>query len=468
MHGVSRREFVKLTAASSLGLLLSLPAVAETRSGRSAILLHPLVRIGNDGGITLFAQNPEMGQGVKTSLPMIIAEELDVDWQAVRVEQADWNSELENQFSGGSLSVRLNFTAMRQAGASAREMLMRAAADRWQVPLGRLVTADGRVLYEPAGRVLAYGELADAAARLPVPEQPRLKSPADFKLIGRSIKDVDLACIVGGRQMYSLDVTLPNMLYAVVKRCPVSDGQPVSFDAEDARKVSCVVGIRTLRNDRFGSRIILPNNPNFVSGVAVLAEHTWAAMEGARRLNVEWELPDPLDDSTDLMKRYEKSMALPGETVRKDGDTEQAWNASKTRIDNHYRVPFLAHVTMEPMNCTADVRPDAIEIRAPTQNPEQVVTAVAKALDVEHEKISVKVMRSGGGFGRRFYADFAVDAAILSQQLKRPVKVVWTREDDIRHDYFRPSGLHRVRAAVDGAGRISAWHHKVVNHSRAT
>lgn len=468
MGDVSRREFVKLAVAGGLGLLLGLPAEARAGNLRGGISLHPLIRIGTDGGITLFAQNPEMGQGVKTSLPMIIAEELDVDWQTIRVEQAEWNPNLENQFSGGSLSVRLNFQAMRLAGASAREMLVQAAADRWRIPANSLMTAGGRVLHRSTGRALDYGELADAASDLPVPEQPTLRTAQDFRLIGKATPDVDLLQIVRGEQVYSLDLELPDMLYAVVKRCPVSDGQPVSFDRGEAAKIKGVIDFRMLRNDEFGGRVILPNNPNFVSGVAVLAEHTWAAMEGARRLNVQWELPDPLDDSTRLMSRYEEAMSRRGEAVRSDGNVDTALCAAEVGIEEDYRVPFLAHVPMEVMNCTADVSRNGIVIWAPTQNPEQTATAVAKALAVEPGQVTVKVMRCGGAFGRRFYGDFAVDAAILSQQMQRPVKVVWTREDDIRHDYFRPSGLHRVAAGVDKDGRISAWRHKVVNHSRAS
>jgi isoquinoline 1-oxidoreductase subunit beta len=467
---VSRREFVTLTAAGSLGLLLGLPAGRpRAQAPHAGVLLHPLIHIGTDGDVTLFAQNPEMGQGVKTSLPMIVAEELDVDWREIRIVQADWDPALENQFSGGSLSVRLNFTAMRRAGASAREMLMQAAAARWNVSRSALATAAGQVEHRSTGRALGYGALADAAAALPVPEQPALKPAADFQLIGRSVPDVDLTRIVRGQQVYSLDLELPDMLYAVVKRCPVSDGQPVSFDGREAEKVDGVVGFRMLRNRDFGGRIILPNNPNFVSGVAVLAERTWAALEGARRLRVEWELPKALDDSAQLMSRYEDALMRPGEVVRSDGDAETASGAAAIQVDETYRLPFLAHVPMEPMNCTADVgSSDGIVIWAPTQNPEQTAMAVARALDVAPERITVKVMRSGGAFGRRFYGDFAVDAAILSQQMQRPVKVVWTREDDIRHDYFRPSGLHRVKAGMDENGRISAWHHKLVNHSRAT
>jgi len=467
LDDLSRREFVKLSALGGFGLVLGIPVEVQAQADRNGIELQPLIRIGVDDQITLFAQNPEMGQGVKTALPMIIAEELDVDWPAINVEQSSWDTRLENQFSGGSLSVRLNFTAMRQVGASAREMLLQAAANRWQLPVSGLTTDNGFVLHQESSRRLSYGELAEAAAALPVPEDPTLKSAADFKLIGQSVKDVDLDKMVTGAQDYSLDLKLPDMLYAVVTRSPYSDGQPASYEDADALQVKDVVGIEELRNDLYGGRIALPNSPNFVSGVAVLARNTWAAMDGARRLTVEWEQPDSLPDSSRLMIEFEKALDSEGETIRDDGDTEMAVANASARINSTYRVPFLAHVPMEPMNCTVDASTDDIIAWAPTQNPELLAETIGTALEVEPESITVHVLRSGGAFGRRFYADFSVDAAILSRRTKRPVKVVWTREDDVRHGYFRPASLQRINAAVDDAGQLSAWHHKVTSHSRS-
>lgn len=428
--------------------------------------MQPLIRIASDGQITLFAQNPEMGQGVKTALPMLIAEELDVDWSAIEIEQSAWDTRLKNQFSGGSLSVRLNFTAMRQVGASAREMLLQAAAKHWQVPVSELATDNGFVLHAANGGKLSYGELAEAAATLPVPENPALKSAAEFELIGQSLKDVDLEKIVTGTQEYSLDLVLPEMLYAVVRRSPYSDGQPASFDDAAALRFDGVVGTEELRNDIHGGRIVLPNSPNFVSGIAVLAQSAWAAMEGARRLKVEWEQPDPLPESSRLMSKFDAALQKDGETIRNDGDVATAIANASITIDSTYRLPFLAHVPMEPMNCTVDASGDNIIVWAPTQNPGLLAETVAAVLGVEPESIIVHVLRSGGAFGRRFYADFSVDAALLSRMRKRPVKVVWTREDDVRHDYFRPASLQRINAAVGDTGRITAWHHRMTSHSR--
>ena len=464
--GMDRREFMRLCVLGGAGLILGLPADADAQSGADGFELRPLIRIGGDGRVTLFAQNPELGQGVKTSLPMLIAEELDVDWTSVEVVGADWDTRLENQFSGGSLSIRLNFSAMRQAGASARLMLLQAAAQRWQAPQAELVTRDANVLHPATNRRLSYGELAEAAAALPVPRDPVLRSNAEFRLIGRSLPDVDAADIVTGAQVYSLDLKLPGMLYAVVKRCPYSDGQPAAFDDSAARRVAGVVGVELLRNDRHGGRIALPNSPNFVSGVAAIADSPWAAMQAARQLIVEWERPDTLPDSTRLLQSFASALRTAGEVIREDGNAPSAIQSASTHIDSTYQLPFLAHVPMEPMNCTVDASGDRIVAWAPTQNPGLLAETLATTLATSADAISVHVIRSGGAFGRRFYADYAVDAAIISRRLQRPVKVVWTREDDVRHDYFRPASLHRVQAGVDGEGRVVTWSHKMASHSR--
>jgi isoquinoline 1-oxidoreductase beta subunit len=466
MTELSRREVIKLGALSSLGLIIGIPNAANARSPNTRISLNPLIHIGTDNRITLFAQNPEMGQGVKTALPMIIAEELDVDWDDITVEQSDLNYQLDNQFSGGSLSIRINFTAMRQAGASARQMLLQAASDHWQVPTSELSTNNGEVRHERTQRHLRYGDFAEAAAQLPVPEDPPLKPSENFKLIGQSIGDVDTAEIVTGAQAYSLDKKLPNMLYAVVKRSPYSDGQPKSYDSTQASLVEGVKGFGLIRNDQHGGRVVLPNSPNFVSGVAVLASSTWAAMKGAEKLEIEWQRPTKLDNSDEIIKKFQDALNTEGTEIRKDGDPETAAAKQENKIDSTYLLPFLAHVTMEPMNCTADAGGDQIEIWAPTQNPALLAETVATALNIEQDTITVHVMRSGGAFGRRFYADFAVDAVLLSQRTGQAVKVVWTRQDDVRHDYFRPASVQQVKAAVDQNGNIVSWHHKVANYAR--
>ena len=456
---VNRRDFIRLSAVSSLGLVIGIPKIGLTADAVSE--LHPLIRIGADGSITLYAQNPEMGQGVKTALPMIIAEELDVGWDTIRVEQSAWDTRLDNQFSGGSLSIRLNYTAMRQAGATARALLLAAASRRLNTPAKSLATQGGYVVDAATGKRLGYGELADAAALLPLPEDPPLKSEDDFTLIGTSVPDVDMRPMLTGSQEYSSDLRLPGMLYAVVRRCPHGDGQPVSFDATAAKTVPGVAAFHMLKNVDHGGRIILPNCPNFVSGVAVLAGNTWAALEGARKLEVEWTMPDQRDDIDELMQKFEYALDDESTIVRQDGDEVGA----DADIDVVYRLPYLAHVPMEPMNCTASVVRDTAEVWAPTQNPPMAAEAVAKVLGIPQENVTIHVMRSGGAFGRRYYGDFIMDTVLLAKQFGRPVKVVWSREDDVRHDYFRPANVQRVRASVRD-GRVSEWHQKVVSHPR--
>ena len=461
MSELSRREFVKLCAITSMGMIIGVPR--RSCSQGTAQEIHPLIEIGSDGRIIIYAQNPEMGQGVKTALPMIIAEELDVDWASIKVEQAPWDPRLDNQFSGGSLSIRLNYNTMRQAGASARAMLMAAAADRLGQPIEELETRQGYVVDRSGNHRFAYADLAEAASSLPVPETPALHDTKEFKLIGTSVPDVDLEAMCDGRQQYSLDLKLPDMLFAVVRRCPHGDGQPLSFDSSDAREIAGVVDFHVLRNTDHGGRIILPNCPNFVSGVAVLATNTWAAMQGAEALQVKWQMPDARDDSDELLQRFWKSLDEEGDVVRNDGDAE--FDAPEHSIDVTYSLPFLSHIPMEPMNCTAHVSGDRAEVWAPTQNPPMAAEAVAKVLDIPQENVTIHVLRSGGGFGRRYYADFITDAVLLSREFGRPVKAVWTREDDVRHGYFRPASVQRVRAACN-AGKISHWHQKVVSHPR--
>ena len=410
MTDLSRREFVRLCAITSMGLVIGVPVVGRAESSDKE--LHPLIRVGSDGRVIIYAQNPEMGQGVKTALPMMIAEELDVDWNSIEIEQAGWDPRLENQFSGGSLTVRLNYAAMRQAGASARAMLLAAAANRLSRPVAELHTESGYVV-DPGNKTrISYAELAESAAALPVPDAPDLKDDKDFKLIGTSIPDVDMDPITSGQQQFSLDLKLPDMLYAVVKRCPHGDGQPLSFDATNAKTVPGVVDFYVLRNVDHGGRIILPNCPNFVSGVAVLATSTWAALEGARKLDVEWQMPDARDDSDDLMRRFEEAFEEKAEIVRSDGDPE--FTDAEHSIDVTYRLPFLAHVPMEPMNCTARVDGDRAEVWAPTQIPPMAAEATAKVLGIPQDQVTIHVLRWGGAFGRGYDAVFVSDGGVVS------------------------------------------------------
>lgn len=466
---ISRRHLLQLGVMSGAGLLLGVgrvdPLLGAASDGEASVL-HPLVHVEPGGRVVLFAQNPEMGQGVKTSLPMILAEELDLPFEDVEVRQADWLPGQDRQFSGGSLSIRLNYQAMREAGATARLMLLQAAAEHWRVPLDALVTGDGHVRSADGRHSATYGELAARAAQLPVPEEAPLKSPSDYRIIGRPRSDVDLPAILRGAPLFSLDFKLPDMLYAVVRRSPVSDGQVASFDDRAARTVPGVRAVHVLSNEHYGGRIIQPNSPNFVSGIAVLADNTWAALQGASALEVKWRNPPELDDTEALFARFHDGLQGTPVEVRRDGDPESLLAGGEDVFEQVYQVQLLAHAPMEPMNCTARYADGRIELWVPTQNPGGVAEAVAKAMAIETSGITVHVMRSGGAFGRRYYSDFAVDTALLARQTGRPVKVMWPREDDIRHGYFRPAGVHRIRAVLDADGRIAAWQHRLAGHSR--
>jgi isoquinoline 1-oxidoreductase beta subunit len=466
---ISRRHLLQLGVLSGAGLLLGVgrvdPLLGAASAGEASVL-HPLVHVEPGGRVVLFAQNPEMGQGVKTSLPMILAEELDLPFEDVEVRQADWLPGQDRQFSGGSLSIRLNYQAMREAGATARLMLLQAAAEHWRVPLDALVTGDGHVRSADGRHSATYGELAARAAQLPVPEQAPLKSPSDYRIIGRPRSDVDLPAILRGAPLFSLDFKLPDMLYAVVRRSPVSDGQVASFDDRAARAVPGVRAVHVLSNEQHGGRIIQPNSPNFVSGIAVLADHSWAALKGANALEVKWRKPPELDDTEALFARFHDGLQGAPVEVRRDGDPESLLAGGEDVFEQVYQVQLLAHAPMEPMNCTARYADGRIELWVPTQNPGGVAEAVAKAMAIETGGVTVHVMRSGGAFGRRYYSDFAVDTALLARQTGRPVKVMWPREDDIRHGYFRPAGVHRIRALLDADGRIAAWQHRLAGHSR--
>jgi len=467
---VSRRSFIKTGVVASSGLTLGVSILASTNkksTSEKAYDLHPLINISTDNEITLYAQNPEMGQGVKTSLTMIIAEELDVDWSQVKIQQADWIRGEDLQFSGGSLSVRLNYQAMRKAGATARIMLLGAAAEALKTTTDMLQSRKGFVVNTTNSKELTYGSLVKLAAKQKVPQEVELKNNTDFNIIGTNTKDVDLSKILQGSQTYSIDLKLPDMLYASFQRSPWSDGQPIDYDDSKTRKLKGYVGTVSLSNSQNGGRIIKENSPNFVSGIAVIAKDSWTAIKGAKLLSVTWQKPDDPDSNTKLKTAFKSTLKKSGRTIREDGHLPVPASEETTSVDSHYHLPFLAHVSMEPMSCTAHVTDEEVTVWAPTQNPALLAESLAMVLQIKPETIKIHVLRSGGAFGRRFYADFVVDTALLSKKMNRPVKVIWTREEDIQHDYFRPASMQRVRASLNKENNIISWHHKVVSYPRS-
>lgn len=415
------------------------PVTTQAVASGPAFTPNAWVRVGTDNLVTVIASKSEMGQGIRTALAMLVAEELEVEWPNVRVEQAPLGAAYGSQMTGGSNSIRTVSNAFRTAGATAREMLITAAAQTWNVGRDTCKAENGTVVHGPTGRKLSYGELASAAAKVPVPTagSVRLKDNANLRLLGTRVPRIDNPQIVDGSAIYGLDVRLPGMLYAVVQRSPVLGGKVASFEATAAKAIP---GVRQV--------------VQIESGVAVVAENTWAALQGRDALKISWnEGPNAKLNSTDIRKllqdRTGQLRELPVEAV--------------TKLEAVYEVPFLAHAPMEPMNCVADVQADRCQIIAPTQNPNAAQQAAARATGLAAQAISVQVTLMGGGFGRRIESDFVFEAAAISKAVKAPVKLMWTRADDMKHGFYRPTSLHAVRGGLDKSGRPAGWQHRVVS-----
>lgn len=443
---VSRRHFIKVTSIASGGIVVGFnllsteTAVADTPA---AFTPNAYVSIDSKGVITLMSPNPEIGQGVKTALPMILAEELNVQWDKVEVEMAPLEAKYGNQMAGGSGAIKTRYTPIRQAGATAREMLITAAAQTWGVNAADCYAENAFVIHKPTGKKLSYGELATKAATLPVPTDVKLKDPKDFKIIGTRVGNIDNKKIVTGEPLYGIDTRREGMLFAVVQRPPAFGKVLKSFDDSEARKVTGVKNV-----------ISIPSRDL----VAVLATSTWAAKKGKAALKVEWEDKTKLENTTEHTATFTEMLTKTAATpARNDGDVEAALAKGKV-IEAVYEVPALSHATMEPLNFFADVKGDKVDLYGPTQVPSRLRGDVAKALNVPQENIILKMPRQGGGFGRKLQTDNGVDAALISQAAKVPIQMLWTREDDMQGDYYRPAYMYKYRATVGADNSIAAWH----------
>jgi isoquinoline 1-oxidoreductase beta subunit len=464
----ARRRFLRQSALAGGGLVLGIygaganaqvgkPAAVE---GAAEFAPNAFIRIGRDGRVTLISKQPEIGQGIKTSLPMVIAEELEVDWRDVRVVQGDLNRAYGSQGAGGSTSTPTNYQHFQRLGATARSMLVQAAAQAWGVPAAECSAANSAVEHGPSKRRLGYAALAGAAAALPVPDPAsvQLKDPAAYRLLGTRIGGVDNAAVVSGKPLFGIDVQLPGMLYAVYEKCPVFGGKPVSANLD---AVKALPGVK----DAFmieGSgdlRGLLP-------GVAIVAGSTWAAFSARKQLKVVWDEGAGAGHSWEGFAAQAKALSRqPGATVmRKDGDPTAAFASAAKTVEAAYSYPFISHASMEPQNCTAWFKPadGTLELWAPTQNPGAGQALAAATFGIPKEKISLHIMRSGGGFGRRLSSDFIVEATAIARRVNAPVKLTWSREDDLQHDHFRAGGFHFLRGALDGAGKPVAWHNHFV------
>jgi isoquinoline 1-oxidoreductase subunit beta len=452
----SRREFLRISTAAGSAFVLSVQVpnlLAE--SGAAEFAPNAYIRIGSDDSIRLWVTRSEMGQGVRTALPMMLADELDVDWTKIIVEQAA----AAPRFKGirlrtsGSGSAVGTWKSLRMAGAAAREMLTTAAAKQWNVDVAECKASGGAVMQAATGRKLTYGQLAARAATLPVPAAPVPKSKEQYRYLGRPMKRLDGAAIVTGRAVYGADVRPPGMLHAVMVRCPYMGGKLTSFDATDAMRIP-------------GVRHVVPIKSGIATGVAVAADNTWSAMKGSQALKVEWDPgPNKNFESEAFMRSMYAALDAPatdGYFVRDDGDAESALKASARRISAEYEYPFQAHAPVETLNCTADVRANSCEIWAPTQTPDTAQAEVAKTLGMPLDSVRINVTLLGGAFGRRLFSDFIYEAVELSKTIGKPVQMLWTREDDMRHGYFQPPSVDRIIAGFDANGALVAWKHRSV------
>ncbi len=454
---ITRRALLRGGLVVGAGLTVGFPVARGARGvalAQTAGVFAPnqWLRIDRDGVVTIVNSVPEMGQGSLTTTSMIIADELDAILDQVRVEQAPANPALYKnpvtgtQSYGGSRGVRDHLAMWRKAAAAAREMLVQAAANEWGVPVESVETEQGAVVHRPSGRRLLYGQLVDRAQQLPVPQNPTLKTPDKFRYIGKPVKRRDTPEKITGRGIYGTDVQVPGMLVASIERCPVFGGKVKSFDATAATQVKGVKHVVQVSN-----------------GIAVVADGFWTALQGRRALRVTWdEGPMAQVSSTMIAREYEAAAKQPGQVARNDGDAEKVLAAGGRVHEAVYQVPFLEHACMEPMNATAQVMPDACVVWAPTQNPGGTQATAARLTGLPPEKVTVHTTLLGGGFGRRGEQDFIVDAVETSKAVGAPVKVMWTREDDITHGFYRPATYNLFRATLDASGVPAAWFTRMV------
>jgi isoquinoline 1-oxidoreductase beta subunit len=460
-----RRSFIKVSSLSTGGMLLGFSWLASCKPEQVASLpkewfdINGFLKIADNGLVTIMSPNPEIGQNVKTSMPMIVAEELDVNWESVVVEQAGLDTSIfTRQLAGGSQSIRQGWESLRMAGATARSMLMEAAAQQWNVPVSELNTIDGMIKH--GDKELGYGEVASAASQMKVPEEVELKDPKDFKIIGTPTKNVDGKKIVTGEPLFGLDTKKEGMLTAMIEHPPAFGMTLKSFDATEAKAmpgIKAVFSFTTIPEGKEKQRF--DTNNAFNDLVAIVGNSTWQVMKAKKALKVEWEQVSPLESTSDYVKSLDdlvKSKA--DEPGRKDGHPDRAFRRAAKVIERSYSAPFLAHNTLEPMNFFADVKEDKAELIGPIQTPEFMSMTASQVLEMPEEKISVMMTRMGGGFGRRLYGHFGIEAAVISQKVKAPVKLVYTREDDMTQGTYRPAYKVTYRAALDKDNNLTAFH----------
>lgn len=462
---VSRRNFLKVSAIAGGGLLLSayvpFGVSKEEESLFADFAPNAFIRVTADGKITIISKNPECGQGMKTMLPMIIADEFDVPWSSVTVEQAMADTtKYQGQTAGGSNATPSNWDPMRRVGAVGRQMMLAAAAQTWSVPVAECTTDAGTVMHKASNKKATYGELAATAATLTPPDQAKvpLKDPKDYKIIGQFTRGVDNKAIVTGKPLFGIDVVVPGMHYAVFEKCPVFGGKAISANIDVILKEP---GVKKC--------FIVPGGPvlsELVSGVAIVADSWWYAQSARKKLVVKWEEGKTATQSTVgfAAKAKELFAAPPIKTLRNDGDVDAALSKAVKTVEAVYEYPFIAHATLEPQNTTAHFHDGRMEIWTPSQSPNGGRALITKHLGIESANIDIHMMRIGGGFGRRLNNDYIVEAAFIAKEAGLPVKLLWSREDDTRHDFYRPGGHHSFKGGVDANGKIVAWKDHFVSY----
>jgi isoquinoline 1-oxidoreductase beta subunit len=461
--GASRRFFLKSGLAAGGGLFLALETSWAVGADEAPVALGAYVSIAPSGVVTILAKNPEIGQGIKTSLPMIIAEELDVDWASVRIETAPVDSKRFGiQFAGGSMATPMNYDAMRRVGAAGRTMLIAAAAKGWNAPVAECTTADGKVYHKASGRSANYGALVAVAATLPPPDLKSLvlKDPKEFKIIGRPIGGIDSPLVVTGQPLFGIDTVVPGMRYAVFEKCPVFGGKLVSANIDE---VKALPGVQDAFIVKGGTAL-----DGLLDGVAIVSKSWWTADKARKSLKVVWdEGPTASQSSTGFAAQADALSKQPATTpIHAAGDADKALAGAAKVVEASYAYPFIAHATLEPQNTTAFVQGDKVEIWSPTQLPAPGASLVARTLGIPEANVTVHMVRCGGGFGRRLSNDYMVEAAAISKQAGVPIKLVWTRADDMRHDFYRPGGFHYLKGGLDADGKVVAFKDHFVSYGR--
>ena len=467
---ITRRRFVLESAVGAGAILIGIhfgePLLRSQESDKAGKKAPPnpfdaYVHVRPDGKVSLIVAKSEMGQGIKTGLAMILAEEAEVDFNSVSVEQAETRPDIyPHMGTGGSGSTMENFMPLRRAGATVRELMVTAAAAKWNVPKSECEVQKGVVRHENSSRQATYGELVEAASKLPLPDQEKveLKDEADFELIGHATPRVDIPAKVNGSAQFGIDVRVPDMLFAMVARCPTFGGKAAKFDASKAKAVA---GVRDVFEIPSLGRGVFT-----AGGVVVVADSTWAAMKGREALDITWDRGGAASESSEGMREALRQAAQkPGKRVRNDGNVDAVFSNGAKKVDALYELPLLAHATMEPMNITVHVRGREAEVWAPTQSPDWVQGTMAEVLGLKPPQVIVHTTYLGGGFGRRYMADFPGEAAQIGKIVGKPVQLVWSREDDMTHDFYRPATCHRFVGAVDAEGRPVAWSHTLASTS---